>query len=148
VVNVTIMQIGAAPAELEANVTQYIENAVASIANVRNIQSTIKDQISETAIEFQLGTDIEQATNDVRSAINQIRSILPNEIEEPIIQRVGVIGGPMVHYTVKSPKLSSLALSWFIDDTIIHHLLAVPGVEKAVRFGGSEREIRIEVDPQ
>lgn len=146
-VNVTIIQIGAAPAELENNITQYVENAVAGIAGVRNIQSTIKEQVSETIIEFQLGTDTEQATNDVRSAINRIRGTLPDEIEEPIIQRVDIEGGAMLHYIVQSPSESPLSLSWFVDDTVIHKLLSIQGIEQVQRFGGADREIRVEVDP-
>lgn len=146
-VNITVIQPGAAPAELETNITQHVENAIAGISGVRNIQSKVREQVSETLIEFQLGTDSEQATNDVRSAINLVRNTLPRDIEEPIIQRIDIEGGSMLHYIVQAPNESSLSLSWFIDDTIIHKLLSLRGVEQATRFGGSDREIRVEVEP-
>lgn len=146
-VAVTVIQVGAAPAELENNVTRNIENALAGISGVRNIQSTIKEQVSNTLVEFNLDINVEQATNDVRSAISQVRTLLPNEIEEPIVQRIDVTGAALLYYTVTSNKLSNLDLSWFIDDNIIHSLLGVNGVEQAMRFGGSEREISVEVDP-
>ena len=80
-VNVNITQPGAAPSELETQVTRLVENAVAGVGNVSHIRSTVSDGLSATAIEFQIGTDTDRAVNDIRDAITKIRQELPADID-------------------------------------------------------------------
>lgn len=105
VVSVAVSQLGAAPAELETQVTRKIEDAIAGIGNIKHITSTITDGASQTSIEFALGTNTDRAVNDVRDAVSKIRQEMPEGIEEPIIQRVDFVGGPFVTYTVASDRL-------------------------------------------
>ncbi|MDW3683288.1 efflux RND transporter permease subunit [Cupriavidus sp. CV2] len=146
-VNVAVIQPGAAPAEIEAEITRRVENALAGLPGVRHVQSTVKAAVSDTIVEFQLGTDVDRATNDVRAAVGQIRGNLPQSILEPVIRRVDVEGGAMLRYVVASSTRTPLDLSWFIDDSVSRELLAVPGVQQVARFGGAERELRIEAAP-
>ncbi|HCW0315797.1 TPA: efflux RND transporter permease subunit [Pseudomonas aeruginosa] len=148
VVTVSVGQPGAAPSELENAITRRIESAVAGLAGVRHITSVMTDGQSHTTVEFQLGIDPDRATNDVRDAVTQVRSDLPQGIEEPIIAREDVEGGALFHYAVKAPDLSLPELSWFIDDTVSRTLLASPGVQQVKRLGGIGREIRIELLPE
>ncbi|MBC7037389.1 efflux RND transporter permease subunit, partial [Salmonella enterica subsp. enterica serovar Enteritidis] len=77
----------------------------------------------------------------------QIRSDLPQSIQEPVISRVDVDGSAILYYTIRAPRLSPVELSWFVDDTVNRELLAVPGVQKVQRLGGVNREIRVSLDP-
>jgi len=147
VVTVSVGQPGAAPSELENAVTRRIESAVAGLAGVRHITSVITDGQSSTTVEFQLGIAPDRATNDVRDAVTQVRSDLPQGIVEPIIAREDAEAGALFHYAVKAPDLSLPELSWFIDDTVSRALLASPGVQQVKRLGGIGREIRIELRP-
>jgi len=147
IVTVTVVQAGAAPAELETLVTRRVEGAISGLSGIRHITSTIADGASVTTVEFQLEVDPDRATNDVRDAVSQIRSDLPQTIEEPIISRVDVEGGAILYYAVKSPGRSPVDLSWFVDDTVSRELLAVPGVQRVQRLGGVDREIRVDLDP-
>ncbi len=147
IVTVTINQVGAAPSELETQVTRRVEDAVAGIGGIKHITSTINEGISLTSIEFELGTDSDRATNDVRDAVTRIRQQLPPQITEPIIQRVEFVGGPFNSYTVSSPSLSIEEISWLIDNDIARAMLSIPGVGQVQRSGGADREIRIELDP-
>lgn len=147
IVNVTVTRSGAAPAELETQVTRKIEGAVAGLAGVRHITSTIEDGVSTTTVEFRLEMDVDRATNDVRDAVANIRSDLPGDVDEPVVARLDVEGSAILYYVVQSPVMSLRDLSWFVEDTIGRELLAVPGVQKAQRFGGIEREIKVELDP-
>ena len=147
IVTVTVTQAGAAPSELETQVTRRVEGAVAGLAEVRHITSTISDGVSATVVEFRIGTDPDRATTDVRDAVTNIRSDLPQAIEEPIIARLDVEGGAILYYGVNAPGLSTVDLSWFVDDRIARDLLAVPGVQKVQRMGGVAREIRVDLDP-
>jgi len=146
-VTVTVKQPGAAPAELETQVTRLVENAVATVGDVTHIQSVIQDGVSSTSIEFLFGKNIDRAVNDVRDAVTRIRSDLPGDINEPVITRSTTTGGPMMTYTVKGEEKNAAELSWFVDNDIAKTLLTVPGVGQVKRIGGVDREISIALRP-
>lgn len=147
VVSVSVAQLGAAPSELETQVTRKIEDAIAGIGNIKHITSTVTDGASATSIEFALGTNTDRAVNDVRDAVSKIRQDMPEGIEEPIIQRIDFVGGPFVTYTVASDRLPAAELSWVVDNDIARALLSVSGVGQVQRAGGVDREIRVNLDP-
>ena len=105
VVSVTVTQSGAAPAELESQVTREVEDAVANITGVKHVTSTITDGSSLTAIEFRLETDTDRAVNDVKDAIAKIRMDLPRTIEEPIVERIDVEGQSIQSYAASAPPV-------------------------------------------
>lgn len=146
-VSVGVSMNGAAPVEIEAQITRRIEDAVAGVANVKHIRSTVTTGHSSTDIEFELGTNADRATNDVREAVNQIRSYLPKGIYEPTITREEMSGGGSVTYSVSSSKRSDVELSWLIDNQISRALLANPNIGHANRFGGLDRQICVDLDP-
>ena len=148
VVTVSIAQAGAAPAELETQVTRLVENAVATVGDVSHISSTISDGMSATMIEFQFGKDLDRAVNDVRDAVTRVRGDLPGDINEPVISRMTTSGAPMLTYTVKAEGKTPAELSWFVDNEVAKRLLTVPGVGQIKRVGGVDREIRIVLKPE
>lgn len=147
IASVTVTQLGAAPSELETQVTRKIEDAVAGIGNIKHITSIVTDGSTTTSIEFVLGTNTDRAVNDVRDAVAKIRQNLPQQINEPIIQRLDWVGGPFVTYTVASDNMNSGQLSWLIDNDVSRALLSVSGVGQVQRSGGVEREIQVNLDP-
>ena len=146
-ISVQVSQPGAAPSEIETQITQKIEGAVRSIADVRSISSRAAEGVSNTTIEFQIGTPIDRALNDIRDAVSKIRSDLPEGVDEPQVNRIDVEGGAIAWYAVATTGRSPEQLSWFVDNTISMRLLAVPGVAQVARGGGVSREIRVELDP-
>lgn len=140
-------QPGAAPPELESQVTRVIEDALTGLNGVRHVSSTVGDGVSNTAVEFEIGTDLERATNDVRNAVASVRADLPQDIPEPIVQRVDISGQPLITYVVRSSALNPEQLSWFVDNDVSKRLLAIPGIAQVTREGGVSREIRVELDP-
>ncbi len=144
---VTISENGAAPSELESQVARRVEDAVAGIGNIKHISSTLNEGISQTRIEFELGTNTDRALNDVRDAVTRVRTQLPAAIQEPTIQRLDFVGGPFATYTVSSKTQSVKELSWLIDNDISRALLAVKGVGQVQRAGGVDREINVDLDP-
>jgi HAE1 family hydrophobic/amphiphilic exporter-1 len=147
-VTVTVTDPGAAPAELESQVTRIVENSVATVGDVVHITSNVQDGVSSTTVEFVFGKDIDRAVNDVRDAVTRVRSELPGSINEPVITRSTTSGGPMLTYTVKSPGKSAAELSWFVDNEISKSLLTVPGVGQVKRVGGVDREVVITLKPE
>ncbi|MFC3692718.1 efflux RND transporter permease subunit [Chenggangzhangella methanolivorans] len=146
-VSVTIMQDGAAPSELELQVTKRVETSVAGLSGVKHITSTVNDGVSVTVIEFQLETSVDRAVNDVRDAVTKIRTELPQSIEEPLIQRIDIEGMPISTYAASAPAMTPEELSWFIDDRVIRQLQSVRGVAQVKREGGVDREVRVSLDP-
>ncbi len=147
VVQVLITQAGAAPSELETQVTKKIEDAVASITGVKHINSTVVEGSSMTVVQFELGIPTDRTVNDVKDAVSRIRAELPRTIDEPITQRIDIEGLPILTYAARAPAMTPEQLSWFVDDTIARALQGVKGVGKVERVGGVEREIRIALDP-
>ena len=146
-VSVTVTQPGADPAELETQVTEPIEDAVAGLGNIDHILSTVDNGFSNTVVNFVIGTDSDRATNDVRNAVAQIRSALPQDINDPVVERVDFVGGAIMSYAVVSPSQSVEQLSDLVDQTITRSLLAVPSVSQVQRIGGIERLIRVDLNP-
>ena len=147
IVQVRVYQSGAAPSELEVQVTKKIEDAIAGVNGVKHQTSTVTEGSSVTVIEFRLEINQDRALNDVKDAIARIRSELPRTIEEPIVQRIEIEGLPILTYAARAPGMTHEQLSWFVDDTVIRALQGVKGVSQIERIGGVEREIRIALDP-
>ncbi|MBX3074661.1 efflux RND transporter permease subunit [Candidatus Obscuribacterales bacterium] len=147
IVSITVNQVGAAPPELESQVTRKIEDAVAGIGNVKHIVSKVNEGVSATTIEFELETNVDRAVNDVRNEVSKIRTQLPPGIDEPIVQRLDFVGGPFVTYSVSSDRRSVEELSWITDNEISRALLGIKGVGQVERAGGVDREIRVNLDP-
>ena len=149
IVQVLVTQSGAAPGELESQVTKKVEDAVSSLNGVWHILSTVTDGSSSTIVQFNVGSvDIDRALNDVKDQIAKIRSDLPRTIDEPIVSRIDVEGLPIVTYAASAPGMSVEQLSWFIDDTVARDLQSIRGVGEVKRFGGVDREIRVALDPE
>ena len=147
VISVTVVQFGAAPTELESQVTKPIEDAVSSVAGAHHITSLITDGISNTTIVFRLETDTDRAINDVKDAVARARMDLPRGIDEPIVQRVEIAGLPILTYAAIAPGKTPEQLSWFVQDVVVRGLQGVRGVGSVERLGSVDREIRVGLDP-
>src|ERR1700681_3953943 len=146
-ISVAVSQFGAAPAELESQVTKTIEDGVSGVEGVRHISSSITDGLSLTTIQFALETNTDRPLNDVKDAVTRVRSNLPQNVNEPLIQRVDVIGLPIVTYAAISPGKTPEQLSYFVDDVVKRALQGVRNVAQVERIGGVEREILVSLDP-
>ncbi|MFN3424631.1 MAG: efflux RND transporter permease subunit [Novosphingobium meiothermophilum] len=147
VVIVQIAQPGAAPTEIENQITQRVESAVRSIAGVDTLTSTASEGSSTTQVQFKIGQDINAAVNEVKNQVDQIRSDLPEGILEPRVFKVETSSNPIAYFAVVADDMTLEQLSWFIDDTIAKRLLTVPGMAEVSRSGGVSREIAVTMDP-
>ncbi len=146
-VSINISQPGAAPTEIENQITQRIESAVRAINGVNSIQSTASEGNSSTFVEFEIGTNLIEAVNEVETAIDSVRASLPDGILEPRISKVNVAGESIGYVAVEADDMTIEQLSWFIDDTVVKRLLNIEGMAEVVRFGGVDREIEVILDP-
>ncbi|MBV7265656.1 efflux RND transporter permease subunit [Erythrobacter ani] len=144
---VSISQPGAAPTEIENQITQRVESALRSINGVNSIQSTASEGNSRTFVEFEIGTEIIEAVNEVETAIDTVRGSLPDGILEPRVSKVNVAGDAIGYIAVEADDMTIEQLSWFIDDTVAKRLLKIEGMAEVTRFGGVNREIEVILDP-
>ncbi len=144
---VVVSQPGAAPTEIETQITQKVEAAVRTISGVDTISSTASEGNSQTVVMFQVGTDINEAVNEVKNAVDQARGSLPDGILEPQVIKAKGGGNEIGFWAVTADDMTLEQLSWFIDDTLSKRLLSIPGMATVDRAGGVTREIRVTLDP-
>ncbi len=144
---VTVTLPGAAPSQLENDIAKKIENKLTSIEGVKHIRTTLQTGAATMVTEFVLEKDIQEAVDDVRSAVGEVRGDLPAAANDPIITKVSTAGFPVVTYSVASENMNVEDLSWFVDDTVTKRLSDIPGVSTVSRIGGLQREITVAADP-
>lgn len=144
---VTINQPGAAPTEVENQITQRVESSIRTIAGVDTISSTASEGSSQTMVMFKIGTDINAAVNEVKNAVDQVRGNLPEGILEPQVIKATTSSEPIAYFAVSADDMTIEQLSWFIDDGVAKRLLSIPGMAEVKRAGGVDREIAVTLDP-
>lgn len=147
-VTVTAALPGAAPPQLETEVARKIENSIATLQGLRNQYTNIQDGVVSVTAEFQLEKPLQEAVDDVRNAVSQVRSDLPADLRDPIVSKINLSGSPILTYTIQSPKMDEEALSWFVDYDISRAMLQVKGVGAVSRVGGVTRQVEVELDPE
>ncbi len=145
--SVTVVQPGAAPSEMETQITQRVESAIRGVNGVDEINSSVREGNSNTFVQFDIGTPTDRAVNDIRDAMAQIRGDLPDGILEPIIERVDISGDPILYVAAETTDMSLEELSWYVDNNVAKRLLGVEGVAAVTREGGVDRQIRVILDP-
>ena len=144
---VTVTLPGAAPSQLENDIAKKVENKLTSIEGVKHIRTTLQTGAATIVTEFTLEKDIQEAVDDVRSAVGEVRRDLPAAANDPIITKVSTAGFPVVTYSVASENMNVADLSWFVDDTVTKRLSDILGVSTVSRVGGLQREITVAADP-
>jgi multidrug efflux pump subunit AcrB len=144
---VFVSQPGAAPTEIETQITQRVEAAIRSINGVDEINSQAREGSSQTTVQFEIGIDPDNAVNEVKNAVDQIRSDLPDGILEPQVTKIEISDSEIAFFAVSATDMTIEQLSWFVDDTVAKRLLGVPGMSQVSRQGGVDREIRVILDP-
>jgi HAE1 family hydrophobic/amphiphilic exporter-1 len=147
VVAVSVPYPGASPDIVEREILEPVEEAIGGISGVDKIQSSALDGFASIIVFFDFEKDLQQATQDIRDEISQIRADLPQEMEEPILTRFDPQDQPIVSLTLSSTKLTSPQLTRIADPGLTRELRALQGVAEVNVVGGVERELTIEVRP-
>ena len=138
---------GATPGQLENEVARKIENSLATVQGVKHISTTIVDGSVSIMVEFRLEKDLQEALDDVRSAVSRVRGDLPSDLREPIVAKLDLAAQPMLAYALSSKRMGDADLSWFVDNDVSKRLLAIPGVGAVNRVGGADRQVQVALDP-
>ncbi|WAJ29638.1 efflux RND transporter permease subunit [Antarcticirhabdus aurantiaca] len=147
IVTIAVAQPGAAPSEIVSQIVRPIETAVGDVTGVRHVSASATDSSANLTIEFAIGTNTDRALNDVKDAVASVRDELPESATEPLVQRLDVTGQAILTYAVSDPTRSIQDLSTFVDDVVARDLQLAAGVGRVTRFGGAERQILVDLDP-
>ncbi|CAN5870688.1 efflux RND transporter permease subunit [soil metagenome] len=139
---------GAAPSQLETDVARKLENSIATITGLKHITTKVQDGAATLIVEFRLEKPVQEAVDDVRSAVQRVRADLPADVRDPVVTKLDLAGQPVLAFTIASSKLDPEALSWFVDNDVTKKLLALPGVGAVNRVGGVTRQVNVDLDPE
>ncbi|MBQ0077618.1 MAG: efflux RND transporter permease subunit [Bacteroidales bacterium] len=137
---------GASAADIETNLTKVLENSLNGVANLKRLTSQSKENVSLLTLEFEYGTDIEVATNDVRDKLDMVNSFLPDGASLPMIFKFGADDMPILILSATAEE-SLPGLEKILDDKVSTPLARVSGVGTVSVSGAPTREIQIYCDP-
>ncbi len=137
---------GASPSQLETDVARKLENSLATVQGLKHLYTKVQDGVVTVTAEFRLEKPVQEAVDDVRSAVARVRADMPADLRDPVINKLELAGQPVLAFTIASRSMDVEGLSWFVDNEISRKLLAVPGVGAVNRVGGVDREVRVALD--
>jgi HAE1 family hydrophobic/amphiphilic exporter-1 len=137
---------GASPEVMEQRVTSILEEIVATVPGVEDLESTSSEGNSSVKVTFGWGTPIDTAAIDVSSKIEDEIDELPDDIVRPRVSKFDVASFPVVVLGISSP-LDPVELTTFVDEQVRHRFAQIPGVAQVDPWGGYEREVRVALDP-
>ncbi len=139
---------GASAAIVETQVTKVLEDTLAGIEGIDFISSISRQESSQITVTFKLARDQDAAAADVRDRVGRVRGRLPDEIEEPIIQKREADAQPILHLAFFSDRHSALEISDYADRYVKDQLQTIPGVAEVRLFGERRYSMRIWLDPE
>ncbi|HEY1098974.1 MAG TPA: efflux RND transporter permease subunit [Myxococcota bacterium] len=146
VVAITTTYPGAGPEEVEQQVTKRVEEVVATVNGIDTIRSYSRDSVSVVVVMFKLDVNELEANSDVRDRVQQVKALLPDDAEDPIIQKFDPGSAPILTYAVRAEGRTQQQITDLVDDIVKPGLESAQGVGAVVLKGGQEREIRVELE--
>ena len=146
VVTVSTSYRGAAPEVIDTDITETIESAVASISGIRSISSESRQGRSRVTIEFEAGRDVDVAANDVRDAVGRVRSNLPQEADQPEVEKSDADADPVMRLAVVSDRMTTAEITDYVDRFIADRLATLDGVASLRIYGERSFAVRIWLD--
>src|SRR5215207_6500146 len=138
---------GAAPEEMETEVTDVIEGAVNTVPGIDEMRSTSSQGRSQVTITFNLEKDPDNATQEVRDKVSTVVNRLPETADAPVVTKADPDSQPVIQYAVSAPR-SSIELTDFVQNQIQERLESVDGVGEVVVYGGRQRQVKIYINPE
>jgi HAE1 family hydrophobic/amphiphilic exporter-1 len=146
-ISVITTYVGANATEIETNITDPLENALNTVDNLKEITSTSEDNMSVVNLEFEWGSNLDEAANDIRDAVDRIMSVLPEEVDRPTIFKFNTSMFPVIFYAVTADE-SYPGLEKILDEKIVNPLNRIEGVGTIGLAGSPQRIVYVEADPK
>jgi HAE1 family hydrophobic/amphiphilic exporter-1 len=145
IISVLTQYPGASAQDVELNVSKKIESSLSSVTNLKKIRSVSVDNISVVTLEFEYGSNLDEASNDIRSALEFSKRSLPDDAEDPTIFKFSTNIFPILFVAVQAQE-SYLGLNKIVETEILDPLKRVNGVGTVQAFGGPVRQILVQID--
>lgn len=145
-ISVVTLYPGAGSEDIESNVTEVLEDALSTISGVEHVDSVSQTGLSAVMVQFAWGTDLTEASSDVRDVLDMLSTQLPDDVEKPMLMKMSSTDIPILMFGVTA-KENFDSLRYIMTKQIADPLKAVPGVAQVTVLGGPEREIQVRVDP-
>ncbi|MCX6233747.1 MAG: efflux RND transporter permease subunit [Bacteroidetes bacterium] len=147
IVNVTTIYTGANAEVIQTQITEVLEEAISGIEGVRVISSQSTEQSSMITVEFNLGEDLERATNDVRDKVSKSIRFLPKDVDPPIVEKLDANANPIIFMVVESRTRDILEVNDVVDRLIKDRLQTIPEIAGTKIFGEKRYAMRLWIDP-
>lgn len=146
-ISIFTMYNGAGAKDIETNITKPIEDGMSSISDLKEINSVSRDNMSVIFIEFEWGTNLDEAANDIRDALSFVEDMLPEDAEDPTIFKFNTSMMPILFYAVTADE-SYEGLEKILDEKLVNPLNRIDGIGSIGFSGMPGREITVQVDPR
>jgi multidrug efflux pump len=147
VVTVSTTYTGANADIIESQITEPLEASINGISGIRSLTSSSSDGRSRITVEFELGIDMDNATNDVRDRVSRAIHDLPPDVDPPTITKADADANPILSMTLQSDKRSMLEISAMAQDIFVERLQTIPGVSEVSIWGEKKYSIKLLLDP-
>lgn len=148
IVTVNVTYPGASPEIMESQVAQPIEDVLSGIEGLDFVSSISRAENTQITAQFKLGANADEAANDVRDRLGRVRGLLPEEITEPIVQKVEADAQPVIWIAFYSERYSAMEITDVLERVIKDRLQTIPGVSEVQIRGGRTFAMRIWLDPE
>lgn len=145
-VSVVTVYSGASPEDIESIVTKPIEQAIASVSGVKGVVSTTVEGMSMIAVEFESGSNLDFAAQDLRDQLAMFADFLPDDIQTPLVMKFDMSALPLLFYGVTSEERPLNELAEYMDETAGYRLERIEGVASVIVQSPEVREIQVEID--
>ena len=137
---------GAAPEEVETEISDKIEEAVNTISGIDELRSTSSEGVSTVVVSFLLEKDVDVASQEVRDRVNRVLPLLPRNIDQPTVEKFDPDSSPVMTLAVSADK-PIRDITEYADKTLRRQLESVNGVGQVVVVGGRQRQVNVSLDP-
>jgi multidrug efflux pump len=148
IVTVNVTYPGASPEIMESQVAQPIEDVLSGIEGLDFVSSISRSENTQITAQFKLGSNSDEAANDVRDRLGRVRGLLPDEITEPIVQKVEADAQPVIWLAFYSERYNAMEITDVLERVIKDRLQTIPGVSEVQVRGGRTFAMRIWLDPE
>ena len=146
VITVVTSYAGVAPEEVERLVTVPLEGVIAGVNKVKKVSSTSSEGYSSISVEFEWGTDLDYAGQDIKDFISRVKDFLPDGISEPLVLKFNMSQIPIMFSAVSGID-NPYKLKKFLEDNVQQRVQRLDGVAQVLVYGGNTREVQIALDP-
>ncbi|MBO7066000.1 MAG: efflux RND transporter permease subunit [Alphaproteobacteria bacterium] len=144
-VTATFVYPGASSDEIESQVIKKAEDAISEVPGIKHITSRIFENGGYIMTEFNLGVDANDKAAEVKTKIDALASVFPDDLKQPVVEKLNPLQQAVVDIVLRGP--SATEIDQYIDDVLANKITAIDGVAKVTTFGGRERAIRVAMDP-